>query len=153
MAEPSPRTIPLDYWEGWPFQSYFACRLFSYNLRLTISKFYYLSFFFSYFLSFFLSFLFFLLSFRIQFLCKITSNDFQVTLGDLQMTMTPSTAVSMARTSKMLQKLSNIWDLSSYSTSFAKKKNLIFTFWERWPTKQVYIYEQGFYRYCKQPIL
>ena len=56
---------------------------------------------------------------------KITSNDLEMTfgdlemtLGDLEMTLRPPTTVPLARTSKMLQKLSNIRVCSSYSTRF-----------------------------------
>ena len=52
----------------------------------------------------------------------MTSNDLEMTLGDLQMTLRPPTTVSLARTFKMLQKLSNIRVRSSYSTHVIKEK-------------------------------
>ena len=53
---------------------------------------------------------------------KITSNDLGMTLGDLEMTLRPPTTVPLARTSKMLQKLSNIRVRSSYGTRFIEEK-------------------------------
>ena len=55
-------------------------------------------------------------------LSKMTSNDLEMNLCDLQMTLRPPTTVSLARTSKMLQKLSNIRVRSSYGTRFIDKK-------------------------------
>ena len=38
----------------------------------------------------------------------MVSNDLEITFGDLEMTLRPLTTVQLARTCKMLQKLSNI---------------------------------------------
>ena len=58
----------------------------------------------------------------------MTSNDLEMTLGDLQMTLWPPTTVSLARTSKMLQKLSNIRVCSSYSSRFIEENPYFFLF-------------------------
>ena len=53
---------------------------------------------------------------------EMTFNDLEMTLDDLEMTLRPPTTVLLARTSKMLQKLSNIRVRSSYSTCFIEEK-------------------------------
>ena len=58
-----------------------------------------------------------------------------MTLGDLQMTLRPPTTVSLARTFKMLQKLSNIRVRSSYSTHVIKEKPYFSLF------LQIYLYD------------
>ena len=52
----------------------------------------------------------------------MTSNDLEMTLGDLEMTLRPPTTVPLLKLSKMLQKLSNIRVRSSYSTRFIEEK-------------------------------
>ena len=52
----------------------------------------------------------------------MTSNDLEMTLGDLEMTLRPPTTVPSFKSSKMLQKLSNIRVRSSYSTRFIVEK-------------------------------
>ena len=75
----------------------------------------------------------------------MTSNDLEMTLGDLQMTLRPPTTVSRARTSKMLQKLSNIRVRSSYSTRFIKEKPYFSLFFgEVAHFTGLYIYERAF---------
>ena len=75
----------------------------------------------------------------------MTSNDLEMTLGDLQMTLRPPTTVSLARTSKMLQKLSNIRVCSSYSTSFIKENPYSTLFLGEVVHKTgLYIYERAF---------
>ena len=69
----------------------------------------------------------------------MTSNDLEMTLGDLQMTLRPPTTVSLARTSKMLQKLSNIRVSSSYNTRFIEEKPYFsLFFWEVAHFKRIY---------------
>ena len=76
---------------------------------------------------------------------KITSNDLEMTLGDLEMTLRPLTTVPLARTSKMLQKLSNIRVCSSYSTSFIKENPYSTLFLGEVVHKTgLYIYERAF---------
>ena len=75
----------------------------------------------------------------------MTSNDLEMTLGDLQMTLRPPTTVSLARTSKMLQKLSNIRVRSSYSTRFIEEKPYFSLFFgEVAHFRGLYIYERAF---------
>ena len=75
----------------------------------------------------------------------MTSNDLEMTLGDLQMTLRPPTTVSRARTSKMLQKLSNIRVRSSYSTRFIEEKPYFSLFFgEVAHFRGLYIYERAF---------
>ena len=68
-----------------------------------------------------------------------------MTLGNLQMTLSPPTTASLVRTSKMLQKLSNILVSSSYITSFIEEKSYFSLFLgEVVHFKRLYIYEQTF---------
>ena len=68
-----------------------------------------------------------------------------MTLGDLQMTLSPLTAVPLPRTSKMLQKLSNIRVRSSYSTRFIDEKPYFLPFFgEVAHFRGLYIYERAF---------
>ena len=68
-----------------------------------------------------------------------------MTLGDLQMTLRPPTTVSLARTSKMLQKLSNIRVRSSYSTRFIEEKPYFSLFFGEVARQTgLYIYEREF---------
>ena len=68
-----------------------------------------------------------------------------MTLGDLQMTLRPPTTVSLARTSKMLQKLSNIRVRSSYGTRFIEEKPYFSLFFgEVAHFRGLYIYERAF---------
>ena len=64
-----------------------------------------------------------------------------MTLGDLQMTSSPPTTVSLSETLKMLQKLSNIRVSSSYNTRFIEEKPyFLLFFWEVAHFKRLYIY-------------
>ena len=77
----------------------------------------------------------------------MTSNDLEMTLGDLQMTLRPPTTVSLARKFKMLQKLSNIRVRSSYSTYIIKEKPYFSLFFgEVAHLMGLYIYEREFFQ-------
>ena len=78
----------------------------------------------------------------------MTSNDYKMTLGGLQMTLSPPSTVPLARTSRMLQKLSNIRGSSSYSTRFIEEKSYFSLFFgEVVHFKHLYIYERDVLRY------
>ena len=60
---------------------------------------------------------------------KITSNDLEMTLGDLEMTLRPPTTAPLFNSSKMLQKLTNIHVCSSYGTHFIEENLFFHGFW------------------------
>ena len=75
----------------------------------------------------------------------MASNDLKMTLGGLQMTLSPPATVPLARTSKMLQKWSNIRGSSSYGTRFIEEKPYFSLFFgEVVHSKRLYIYERAF---------
>ena len=63
-----------------------------------------------------------------------------MTMGGLQMTLSPPATVPMAGTSKILKKLSNIRGSNFYSTRLIEEKTYFSLFFGRWPTLSIYIY-------------
>ena len=77
----------------------------------------------------------------------MASNNLKMTLGGLQMTLSPPATVPLARTSKMLQKWSNIRGSSSYGTRFIEEKPYFSLFFgEVVHSKRLYIYERAFFQ-------